>query len=181
MPADVKHQIAETLLQLLEKKSLEKITVKELVTLCGISRQTFYYHFEDVIDVVEWWGRQGAQQVLEESMQVQDARQALHIFVDYSTAHRRTLEHLLASRWREQLERRLVQVFTSYLRTMLHQAHPHLTMSPANEAAFLQFYACGISGLLILQDIRTDAEKEQVVDQLYWLLFQNPWGHILNA
>ena len=45
MGADVKREITETLLRLLEKKSLEKITVKELVTLCGISRQTLLLPF----------------------------------------------------------------------------------------------------------------------------------------
>lgn len=181
MQGDVKRQIADTLLQLLEKKSLEKITVKELAALCGISRQTFYYHFEDVLDVVDWWTRQGAEKLMQESMNTDDPHRALRLFVDYTNDHRRTLEHLLASRWREQLERRLVQVFTSYLRTMLHRAHPNLAMSPADEAAFLQFYACGISGVLMQQPPRNEAEKELLVNQLYWLLFQNPWGHILHA
>ena len=181
MGADVKREITETLLRLLEKKSLEKITVKELVTLCGISRQTFYYHFEDVLDVVDWWTRQGAQHLMEESLRTEDPRKALRLFVDYTAEHRQTLQHLLASRWREQLERRLVQVFTTYLQDMLHRMHPNLAMSPADEEAFLLFYACGISGLLMDRPPRTDAEKEALVSQLYWLLFQNPWGHILRS
>lgn len=181
MQADVKRQIADKLLELLEKKSLEKITVKELVTLCGISRQTFYYHFEDVLDVVDWWTRQGAQQLMEQSMRTEDPHEALRLFVNYTIDHRQTLQHLLASRWREQLERRFVQVFTTYLQDMLHRMHPNLAMSPADEEAFLQFYACGISGLLIQQPLRTDAERETLVNQLYWLLFQNPWGHILHS
>ena len=181
MGADVKREITETLLRLLEKKSLEKITVKELVTLCGISRQTFYYHFEDVLDVVDWWTRQGAQHLMEESLRTEDPRKALRLFVDYTAEHRQTLQHLLASRWREQLERRLVQVFTTYLQDMLHRMHPNLAMSPADEEAFLTFYACGISGLLMEQQVRTDAEKEALVNQLYWLLFQNPWGRILRS
>ena len=181
MGADVKREITETLLRLLEKKSLEKITVKELVALCGISRQTFYYHFEDVLDVVDWWTRQGAQHLMEESLRTEDPRKALRLFVDYTAEHRQTLQHLLASRWREQLERRLVQVFTTYLQDMLHRMHPNLAMSPADEEAFLTFYACGISGLLMEQQVRTDAEKEALVNQLYWLLFQNPWGRILRS
>ena len=181
MPADVKQQITDALLQLLDKKSLEKITVRELAELCGISRQTFYYHFEDVFDVVDWWSRQSAEQMLRDSMRAQDEREALRIFVDRVTANRGTLRRLLASRWREQMERQLVDVFTTYLRYMLRSAHPHLAMSPADEEAFLTFYACGISGLLVKQDLRTDAEKETMVNQLYWLLFQNPWGHILHS
>ena len=181
MSADVKQQITETLLRMLEKKNLEKITVKELVSLCGISRQTFYYHFEDVLDVVDWWTRQGAQQLMEQSLHTEDPHEALRLFVNYTAEHRQILEHLLASRWREQLERRLVQVFTTYLQDMLHRIHPNLAMSPADEEAFLTFYACGISGLLFQQKVRTDAEREMLVNQLYWLLFQNPWGHILHS
>lgn len=181
MPADVKRQIADTLLQLLEKKNLEKITVKELVTLCGISRQTFYYHFEDVLDVVDWWTRQGAQHLMEESLRTDDPHKALRLFVDYTAEHRQTLRHILASRWREQLEHRLAQVFTSYLQDTLHRMHPNLAMSPSDEEAFLTFYAYGIAGLLMQQEVRTDAEKETLVNQLYWLLFQNPWGHILHS
>lgn len=181
MTGDVKQQIADTLLQLLEKKNLEKITVKELVTLCGISRQTFYYHFQDVLDVVDWWTRQGAEGLLEMSLHTDDARTALRHFVDFACDHRQTLQHLLASRWREQLERRLVEVFTTYLRDMLHRTHPNLAMSPSDEEAFLLFYACGISGLLVEQNPRTDADRDTLTNQLYWLLFQNPWGHILHS
>lgn len=47
MPVDVKQVIAETFAGLLEHKNVEKITVKELVDACHISRQTFYYHFQD--------------------------------------------------------------------------------------------------------------------------------------
>ena len=64
---------------------------------------------------------------------------------------------------------------------MLHRMHPNLAMSPADEEAFLQFYACGISGLLVQREVRTEAEKQTLVNQLYWLLFQNPWGHILHS
>ena len=181
MGADVKREITETLLRLLEKKSLEKITVKELATLCGISRQTFYYHFEDVLDVVDWWTRQSAERLIEQSMQIDDAHIALRLFVDYATQHRLVLRHLLASRWHEQMERRLIRVFTGFLQDTLHRIHPNLAMSPADEEAFLQFYACGIFGLLVQQEVHTDAEKNTLVNQLYWLLFQNPWGHILHS
>lgn len=181
MQADVKQQITETLLQLLEKKSLEKITVTELVALCGISRQTFYYHFEDVLDVVDWWSCQSAQRLMEESVRIEEPHQALRLFVDFVTEYRPTIRHLMASRWHEQMERRLVQVFTRYLQDTLHRIHPNLAMSPSDEEAFLRFYACGISGLLIGQEVHTDAERETLVNQLYWLLFQNPWGHILHT
>ena len=54
MAVDMKQMIAETLTALLQRKSVDKITVKELVDACGISRQAFYYHFQDIMEVIEW-------------------------------------------------------------------------------------------------------------------------------
>lgn len=45
MPADMKAIIAQAFKELAQQKSIDKITVKSLIESCGISRQTFYYHF----------------------------------------------------------------------------------------------------------------------------------------
>ena len=49
-----KHALEESLKRLLLKKPLTKITINDLTTDCGISRMTFYYHFKDIYDLVEW-------------------------------------------------------------------------------------------------------------------------------
>ena len=41
MPLDVKAAVADALLELIRRKDADKITVKDLVEVCGISRQTF--------------------------------------------------------------------------------------------------------------------------------------------
>ena len=46
--------LSETLKSLLRKKSLERITVTELVNVAGVNRQTFYYNFQDIYDLLEW-------------------------------------------------------------------------------------------------------------------------------
>ena len=49
-----KRALEESLKRLLLKKPLTKITINDLTTDCGISRMTFYYHFKDIYDLVEW-------------------------------------------------------------------------------------------------------------------------------
>ena len=44
--------IMDSLIDLLRKKPFIKITVKDIVTHCGINRNTFYYHFEDIYDLL---------------------------------------------------------------------------------------------------------------------------------
>lgn len=54
MPTAMKNMITDTYLQLLERRNIDKITVKDLVDACGISRQTFYYQFRDIYEVIDW-------------------------------------------------------------------------------------------------------------------------------
>lgn len=46
--------LAEALKELMAQKPFEKITIQELTARCGIRRQNFYYHFEDVYDLLQW-------------------------------------------------------------------------------------------------------------------------------
>lgn len=49
-----KHALEASLKKLLLLKPLDKITISDLTTDCGISRMAFYYHFKDIYDLVEW-------------------------------------------------------------------------------------------------------------------------------
>lgn len=53
MSSFTKKEIRATFLELLEKKPLSKITVKNLVEACGINRNTFYYYYRDIYDLID--------------------------------------------------------------------------------------------------------------------------------
>lgn len=48
-----KQGIQEALTELLEKKSIDKISVKEITDIAGINRGTFYLHYVDKYDLME--------------------------------------------------------------------------------------------------------------------------------
>lgn len=49
-----KQILEDSLKKLMLQKPLDKITIRDLTEDCGISRMTFYYHFKDIYDLVEW-------------------------------------------------------------------------------------------------------------------------------
>ncbi len=49
-----KNMLAAALKKLMKQKPLDKITIQELTEICGIRRQNFYYHFEDIYDLMHW-------------------------------------------------------------------------------------------------------------------------------
>lgn len=46
--------IANTMKQLMKSRAFNDISVNDIINECGISRKTFYYHFKDKYDVVNW-------------------------------------------------------------------------------------------------------------------------------
>ena len=61
-----KKALEASLKKLLLKKPLNKITINDITEDCGINRMTFYYHFKDIYDLVEWVCIQDASEALDE-------------------------------------------------------------------------------------------------------------------
>ena len=49
-----KRAIAASLKELTKRKAFDKITIHEITEFCGLNRQTFYYHFKDKYDLLQW-------------------------------------------------------------------------------------------------------------------------------
>ena len=62
-----KRALEQSLKHLLLKKPLTKITINDIAEDCGINRMTFYYHFKDIYDLVEWSCMEDARRALEEN------------------------------------------------------------------------------------------------------------------
>ena len=60
-----KRALEDSLKHLLLQKPLNKITINDIAEDCGINRMTFYYHFKDIYDLVEWACLEDAQRALD--------------------------------------------------------------------------------------------------------------------
>ena len=49
-----KRALAASLKKLLARKPLSKITIADITEDCGMNRMTFYYHFQDIYDLIDW-------------------------------------------------------------------------------------------------------------------------------
>ena len=65
MSQTTKRALEASLKNLLLKKPLNKITINDIAEDCGINRMTFYYHFKDIYDLVEWSCHEDAARALD--------------------------------------------------------------------------------------------------------------------
>lgn len=103
-----KKAIEESLRKLLKEKPLDEITVKDLVEDCGISRQTFYYHFQDIYGVVEWRFQRVTQELLNQ-MQDNDWKKTIELLLDMMSQNKSLLLNTYRAFDRSYLERYLTR------------------------------------------------------------------------
>ena len=174
MPVDIRQMIVDALLTLLKKKKLEKITIKEITDQCDISRQTFYYYFKDVIEVVEWWAQKSFQQLVASSIQADSPRASIGVFVRFVVQYHDVIQSLLECRWRAQMEKLIVDAVIDYLKSMAVDKFPNASISPAEMEVSLHFCAFGLTGVLLTYC--TDGlsmDQETLIEQLCHLFSQN--------
>ena len=170
MPVDMKAVIAGTYLQLVQHGNVDKITVKDLVEACGISRQTFYYHFQDILEVIQWSAQQFFQEVLKRSLEARTPEAAMEAFISAAVQAEPLLLKLLRSQRREQVERLLVQAVRSYLRELLRGREAELSLPYADGEIALSFCADGLVGLLLENCGKKDLNQKLLARQMYGLL-----------
>lgn len=95
-----KNDLDDALRQLLEQKPLDQIRIRELTDLCGIRRQSFYYHFPDVWALFDWSLRMEARRLPLRQQNCFTWRQALMDLLHHTARHRRYYQALLDSRGR---------------------------------------------------------------------------------
>ena len=61
-----KQLLAQSLQELMATAPLEKISVNDIVDHANVGRNTFYYHFEDKYDLVNWYFQSGITRFLVE-------------------------------------------------------------------------------------------------------------------
>lgn len=154
--------IMKCTLELAEKKSLKKITVKDIADECGITRSTFYYHFSDIYDVLDGVVQAKIDEFNEEYNGEMD--KVLMRFIEYSIIHRKVWANLFDARGREWLEK-YVKTRIHYLALLqIRKMSEGYILSIKDVEIICSFYEEAIFGLLIRWIIKE--EKTKTVDEI---------------
>ena len=101
MSGFTKEIIIRTLFELLNEKPLAKITVKDIVERCGVNRNTFYYHFRDISDVVESALLREVDNAFEHPVEVDSMLECLEVLVKLIGENKKAMLHIYCSVQRE--------------------------------------------------------------------------------
>lgn len=166
MPIDMKAVISGTFVSMVKQKGIDKITVKALIDACNISRQTFYYHFQDIMEVIEWSLEQATQNMLTRSLEAGNPKAALSVLISSAVENRTLIRKLLNSQRREQIEKLFVQAARTYLQELIRNKPRKVSMDYADTEVALDFWAFGITGLLFKYCEKERIDVESLANQI---------------
>ncbi|MGN1249818.1 MAG: TetR-like C-terminal domain-containing protein [Candidatus Spyradocola sp.] len=176
-----KYALAAALGGLLEKRRLDDVTVTELCAASGVGRQTFYYHFHDIYELVGWMFDQRTRRIIEESRRDRDWRSALLRLMHAALEDRSLMLNTVHSLSREQLERYVLRVVETALWEELRTAAAQEGVAERDARFVLRLLAHGVGGILMDWLDGGMAENAQAVcDRLCMLTEEDIRGLLLR-
>ena len=154
-----KRAMADALKKLLQKRKLEHITVQDVADEANVSRKTFYYHFHDIYDLVEWL-------LLEECRELARGHEAgawiqdVTIGLNYATKNREWLQNIYLSMERPQLERILRKIVELRIKASFEQARAGRPVNEEDRQFVEDIFTYGVTGLFLTwmgEGMRDDA------------------------
>ena len=141
MANTTKQALEQSLKKLMQVKALDKITIRDITTDCGISRMAFYYHFKDIYE---------------------DGKKALRDKKTYDTWQEgllRIFEAVLENKVfvlnayrcisRDQMERFLHKLTYDLIRGVVEEKSQGVKISPEDKSFIADFYKYNFVGIML--------------------------------
>lgn len=168
--------IINTFLELVEEKPLDKIAIQDIANKCGINRNTFYYHFDDIYSLIESVFNNHVvtiERMFEEGASWSECSE---VALNFLVQNRRAIRHIAFSMNRNQLDHYLFvvfkRIFTEYLLDNFI-----VNISDEKFDNLILFYTYAIMGCIDRNFIENnnDIELEALLDKFNTiLLMTNP-------
>lgn len=159
---NTKQAIAESLKHLLLRKPITKITINDITEDCGISRMTFYYHFNDIYDLVEWVCEEDARAALSDNRTLDTWQHGFTALLETVRENKIFILNVYRSVDRMQIEHYLKRVTERLLLVIINEQADGISISDENKRYIANFFTYGFIGIMlewIHHDMREEPEQ----------------------
>ncbi|RHO33943.1 TetR/AcrR family transcriptional regulator [Amedibacterium intestinale] len=140
------------------KKPFHKITIQDLTDACHMSRMSFYYHFKDLHDLVEWVCVEDAKQALQNKKHSENWQDGLlHVF-EAVYENKPFVMNAYYNISREQIENFLFKLVHDLIMQVIEEKAKDVQISEEQKNFIANFYKYGFVGIML--DWIADGMKE---------------------
>ncbi|HOC34407.1 MAG TPA: TetR/AcrR family transcriptional regulator, partial [Ruminococcus flavefaciens] len=144
-----KEAIKKSLIKLLNERPINKITVKDIVEDCGINRNSFYYHFDDIPSLLEEMINREADRIIAEHSRIESIEECLEVAVSFALENKKVVLHIHNSPNREIYESYLWRVCEHVVRTYFNTVFADRPIDEADKEILIRYHKCEGFGQII--------------------------------
>lgn len=169
-----KHALERSLKKLLLQKPLNKITISDIAKDCGINRMTFYYHFKDIYDLVEWSCEEDARKALDGKKTYDTWQEGFYQIFQAVRENKPFIMNVYHSVSREQVEQYLYAVTYALIIGVVEEKAEGMSIRQEDKEFIAHFYKYAFVGLM-LDWIRGDmrGDPNVIIGQLSQVIHGN--------
>ena len=144
-----KKALEASLKKLMLQKPLDKITIRDITDDCGISRMTFYYHFQDIYDLVEWVCIEDATAALQGKKTCDTWQEGLSQIFEAVLEQKPFVLNACRCISREQMENFLFKMTYGLIRGVVDEKSAGAPITEEQKAFIADFYKYSFVGLML--------------------------------
>ena len=149
----------------------DKITVKSIAEECGINRNTFYYHYQDIYELLDEIFLLETKKVLEGNLNYDTWQEGFLQAASFALENRKGVYHIYNSVNRSKIESFLNNVAEKIMKDFVEKQARDMNVAEADRQLIVSFYQCALSGLVIQWlDAGMKQDPESVIRRLGDLL-----------
>lgn len=156
-----KNLIKQEFIKLLNKKSLHNITVTEIAKQCKIERKTFYYHYENLPQLVKEIFDEELEDVIEEFNETLSWEESFISATKFILENKKVVKHMYESDYKVELEKYIFSLSGEIMRKYIERVAKDTNAQEIDIKLIAYFYQCALSSSLIqwvATDMKTDAK-----------------------
>ena len=144
-----KRALEASLKHLLLQKPLNKITINDIAEDCGINRMTFYYHFKDIYDLVEWSCLEDAKRALDEKKTYETWQQGFLQIFEAVQDNKPFILNVYRCVHKEQVEKYLRPLVDRLLLDVINEEVGEMKVRDEDKQFIAQIYSYIFIGLML--------------------------------
>lgn len=149
MAGFTKKAIREAFIQLLNDRPLNQITVKDVVETCGVNRNTFYYYYQDIPQLLQTVVNEESERIVRENQTIGSTEECLNAAIDFALRNRRAALHIFRSVNRDLLEQHLLHTCRHVMTVYFDEILKGRDVSDTDRLLMIESAACTCFGFII--------------------------------
>ena len=149
MSNTTKQALEASLKKVMLQKPLDKITISDITSDCGISRMAFYYHFKDIYDLVEWSCLEDAKRALQGKKTYDTWQEGILQIFEAVLENKPFILNAYHSVSREQIENYLFHLTYDLLKAVVEEKTAGMQIREEQKEFIANFYKYSFVGIML--------------------------------